>query len=154
MEQEIVSWEKRYCWISYRPPLYREKKLNFGTAEESLFGFLWSFIWYWDCWLRGWCLSIIILVINSPRIKGDNTVHAEVGKLRPWTISLLLCSGCFIIGFFPSSLALFLCDLMIYCRDMLRFLSLCLLYIYYRFLLCGYHEASIIKHLRVITPYF
>ena len=100
MEQEIVSWEKQYCWISYRPPLYREKKLNFGTAEESLFGFLWSFIWYWDCWLRGWCLSIIILVINSPRIKGDNTVHAEVGKLRPWTISLFLF--CFVLFCFMA----------------------------------------------------
>ena len=54
-------------------------------------------------------------------------------------------SGCFIIHLFLFSLALFLCGLMI-SSGMLRFLSLYLLWIYYRFLFCGYYEAYI-KHL-------
>ena len=56
------------------------------------------------------------------------------------------------LDFYTVFCSLFLCDLMIFCSGLLRFLLLSLLYIYYRLLLCGHHEAYI-KQLIFITVF-
>ena len=58
---------------------------------------------------------------------------------------LLFFSGCFCSPsqFLSSSLVLFLGDLMTFFSVMFGFLSLCLLSIYYRLLVCGYLEVHV-----------
>ena len=55
-------------------------------------------------------------------------------------IAILLFSDCFVVSLsLFSSLALFLCDLIIFFNGMVRLLYL--LCVYYGFLLCGYHDT-------------
>lgn len=56
-------------------------------------------------------------------------------------------------SYFVTSLALFHCDLMIFDSCMLRFLSLSLVCIYSKFLLCGYHKAYIKQLLFTIVSF-
>ena len=70
------------------------------------------------------------------------------------THDILLFCGSFVVPLFPSpSFAAFFRELMIFCTALLWSPSLYLLCIYWRFLLCGYHD-SYIKHLIDKTVYF
>ena len=64
------------------------------------------------------------------------------------SVAILLFSDCFVVSLsLFSSLALFLCDLIVIFNGMVRLLYL--LCVCYGFLLCGSHEASI-KHWSLI----
>ena len=81
----------------------------------------------------------------------ENLVHLQLIVIIDsygLTVSILLTIF-WLFYSFCFSLPLFLCDLMIFCSGMFWFLSC----IYYRFLLCGYHEAYI-KYFIVITMCF
>lgn len=86
----------------------------------------------------GLVLFFVFCFVNlfSPSVSFDRRIQSTLKLLISMNSLLTFCSlfsGCFLVP-------LFLCFTPFLC-DMLRFLSCYLLYIYYRFFLCGYHET-------------
>ena len=85
--------------------------------------------------LRGmWDLPRPGLEPVSPALAGRFSTTAPPGK--PW---ICFCRS----FFFPSSFVLFSCDLMTIFSVVFGFIFLLCVYIYDRFLVCGYHEVLI-----------
>ena len=85
----------------------------------------------------------------------EHFIHLHLKYLLIRKDLLLPSVHCFlaVLQFLFPSLAVFLCELMIFHSCIFWFLSLHLVYIYYRFLFCSYPEAYL-KHFRDITVYF